>query len=294
MSDNVVERSWIVGGLDLSTYVLERSFRSTKPIAVLFFLHGRGGNTNELRPIIHSLFKYLEAESTKGSESKPSKDLLIVTFDQRNHGHRLRADIGNKGWGKDSKNSNKQHALDMYAIQTGTANDVSWLIDFLPPYLFPEDERQITEWMVAGISLGGHSTWIVLKNEPRVKIGFPIIGCPDYLKLMEARAIKHSLRLEPPIFPRILREYVEKNDPASCPITDQSPQNPFMDKKIHILSGKEDPLVIWDASREFMEKLDVGENGEKVVFLEDGVGHECSDKMVEQMSQSLWKWCLNV
>ena len=71
--------------------------------------------------------------------------------------------------------------VDMYAIQSnysphrvpptfvdvfaaGTARDVSFLIDFLPSYVFPRDERTIVEWVVAGISLGGHSTWIALKN----------------------------------------------------------------------------------------------------------------------------------
>ena len=46
----------------------------------------------------------------------------------------------------------------------GTAQDVSFLIDFLPSYLFPNDERTISQWICAGKSLGGHSTWIVLKN----------------------------------------------------------------------------------------------------------------------------------
>ena len=46
----------------------------------------------------------------------------------------------------------------------GTANDVSFLIDFLPAYLYPNDERTVVRWGVAGVSLGGHSTWITLKN----------------------------------------------------------------------------------------------------------------------------------
>lgn len=71
--------------------------------------------------------------------------------------------------------------IDMYSIQSafliryaetrlndsytaGTAKDVSFLIDFLPAYLFPSGERTISQWMIAGISLGGHSTWIALKN----------------------------------------------------------------------------------------------------------------------------------
>jgi hypothetical protein len=52
----------------------------------------------------------------------------------------------------------------MYSILSGTANDVSMLIDYLPSYLFPNDEQQIVDWGVAGISLGGHAVWLCLKN----------------------------------------------------------------------------------------------------------------------------------
>jgi len=75
--------------------------------------------------------------------------------------------------------------LDMYAIQCeqcffspslfcslrspiklegGTAADVSFLIDFLPAYLFPTDNRSVHVWGVAGKSLGGHSTWLSLAH----------------------------------------------------------------------------------------------------------------------------------
>ena len=50
------------------------------------------------------------------------------------------------------------------AVAAGTAQDVSFLIDFLPSYLFPRGERTISQWVCAGKSLGGHSTWIVLRN----------------------------------------------------------------------------------------------------------------------------------
>ena len=46
----------------------------------------------------------------------------------------------------------------------GTAKDVSYLIDFLPAYLFPNNERPIDQWLIAGKSLGGHATWIALTH----------------------------------------------------------------------------------------------------------------------------------
>lgn len=59
---------------------------------------------------------------------------------------------------------NLSHAVDMYSIFTGTTKDLSFLIDFLPSVLFPNDERVITEYYVMGISLGGHSSWAALAH----------------------------------------------------------------------------------------------------------------------------------
>lgn len=64
-------------------------------------------------------------------------------------------------------NAQPKHAQDMLAMQVGTANDVSFIADFLPSFLFPNGEASIAAWAVTGISLGGHSTWIVLKNGRR-------------------------------------------------------------------------------------------------------------------------------
>lgn len=51
-----------------------------------------------------------------------------------------------------------------FAITAGTHRDISFLIDFLPSYLFPHGEQTIERWMLAGISLGGHATWHALQH----------------------------------------------------------------------------------------------------------------------------------
>ncbi|KAF8313515.1 Alpha/Beta hydrolase protein [Cantharellus anzutake] len=210
--------------------------------------------------------------------------------DHRNHGERLITPLANLGWHREPAENNSNHAIDMYAIQTGTAKDVSFLIDFLPSYLFPNGEREIDRWGVAGISLGGHSTWICLKNDPRVTIGIPIIGCPSFLTLMRTRAAQYRLS-GPPTFPDSLVSYIEHNDPSS---TEPNPSlNPFLGKKILILSGGADSLVPWEASKAFIEKLDLGENGVKTVFLEDGAGHQCTREMVKRLGEFMIKWGLN-
>lgn len=47
---------------------------------------------------------------------------------------------------------NPTHAVDMYSIQVGTTRDISFLIDFLPAVLFPNDEHIISDWFVSGES----------------------------------------------------------------------------------------------------------------------------------------------
>lgn len=46
----------------------------------------------------------------------------------------------------------------------GAVRDISFLIDFLPSYMYPTDERHVVRWGVIGVSLGGHATWIALKE----------------------------------------------------------------------------------------------------------------------------------
>lgn len=38
------------------------------------------------------------------------------------------------------------------------------IMRFLNPYLFPNGEREITEWMATGISLGGNTVWRLLRE----------------------------------------------------------------------------------------------------------------------------------
>lgn len=190
---------------------------------------------------------------------------------------------------------------------------MSYLIDFLPSYLFPLDERTISQWIIAGKSLGGHSSWIALTHgkvhptlphtqsynnagiEPRLSIAIPIIACPDYTKLITKRAKYSHIPLEPPYFPASLRAVIERNDPARAGYTaDDASKNPFYGKKVLVLSGGDDPLVPFIHSQEFVEKLNVGPSGVKEVVVTPGVGHECTAEMVKQMASFVYKHALRV
>ncbi len=123
-------------------------------------------------------------------------------------------------------------------------------------------------------------TW----TDDRLSFGIPIIGCPDYMKLIRGRAAKLSLPLEPPYVPAQLVETINRKDPATKPFDQLDATNPFLGKRILVLSGANDKLVPWNASRSFVESLEVGNEGIKKVIVQTGVGHECTKEMLEELA----------
>ncbi|KAG2046848.1 alpha/beta-hydrolase [Suillus hirtellus] len=278
-----------IGGLLVDVYSHPTSTSSsTHPIHVLFFLHGRFGSAQDEYMVNAVKVIFAESYGLGGGERK--KDLIVVTFDHRNHGTRLVSKQRNFAWSKEPAENNDHHAVDMYTIQTGTAQDVSFLIDHLPSSLYPSGERTIVEWGIGGVSLGGHSTWIALSREPRLTLGIPIIGCPDYTKLIYQRAQSSNIPISPPYFPTSFMTYVERHDPAQLAYRAKDASNPFFGKKVLVLSGKEDKLVPWVASAEFVEGLEVGEGGVKRVVVEEGAGHECTSEMRKEAGSFVREW----
>ncbi|KAG1847600.1 Alpha/Beta hydrolase protein [Suillus subluteus] len=283
------KQTLLVGGLLVDVYSHPTSSSSsTDPIHALFFLHGRFESAQEkhLVDTVKSIFD--ESYGSGGGERK--KDLIVVAFDHRNHGTRLMDQKRNFAWSEDPAENNDQHAVDMYTIQTGTAEDVSFLIDHLPSFLYRSGERTIVEWGMGGTSLGGHSTWIALSREPRLTLGIPIIGCPDYTKLISRRAQASGIPFSPPYFPTSFKTYIETYDPAQLAYRAKDASNPFFGKKILVLSGKDDKLVPWVASAEFVEGLEVGDGGVKRVVVEEGAGHECTNGMRKEAGLFVRKW----
>ncbi|GJJ08657.1 hypothetical protein Clacol_002876 [Clathrus columnatus] len=280
MSFSLKKEEIVVSGIKVNVFSNTNISEQGHPVAILFFLHGRQGSASDLDSLVSNIFEHIASYGSSDTE-------LLV--DHRNHGTRLVDAIGNKDW----KENNEKHAIDMYAIQVGTASDVSTLIDFLPSYLFPNDERKIHEWLLSGISLGGHSTWIALKNDPRIRIGIPIIGCPDYLALICPRASDSGYPINPPYFPVALVNYIKKKDPASVNTTSlDSFENPYIGKRILVLSGGVDKVVPWVASQNFVDKLQVGSSGIKKVVLEETAGHECTSLMIKELAGFIWQHAL--
>ncbi|KAF8842013.1 alpha/beta-hydrolase [Paxillus ammoniavirescens] len=284
MSESILLTRLFVGGIPVEVYSHSAAANSSLPVNALFLLHGRQESTERVAPIAKSI---LDANySPAGAQKK--RDLI----DHRNHGTRLVDALRNDGWNRDPSKNNAQHAVDMYTIQTGTVQDVTFLIDHIPSYLYPLGEREVVEWGIAGISLGGHSTWIALTREPRIRLAIPIIGCPDYTKLMSQRAERTGVPFTPPYYPPQLKVYVDAHDPANFPFRANDATNPFLGKRILVLSGAKDKLVPWTASTEFVEGLEVGDGVKKVV-LEENAGHECTPLMVQEAALFVSDWLAN-
>ncbi|KAF7289889.1 hypothetical protein MIND_01363600 [Mycena indigotica] len=253
----------VVAGLHIQTYTTDDFGSSAKPVVALFLLHGRMGSSQDGH--IQALASGLLA----ASRSTHNKDILVITFDQRNHGTRLVDKVYNLDF-----ETNPNHAIDMFAIQqiVGTAKDVSFLIDFLPAYIFPHGERTVDKWGVAGISLGGHSAWLSGAFDPRIQIVIPMIGCPDYFALIHPRAASKGIAAAPPHFPATFVKVVRDNSPKVAQ---------FEGKRVLVLSGEIDRLVPWGASESFVGQLK-SVPGQKQVVVLPGVGHEIPDEMVRR------------
>jgi alpha-beta hydrolase superfamily lysophospholipase len=66
----------------------------------------------------------------------------------------------------------------------------------------------------------------------------------------------------------------------------------YSGKSVLVLSGADDPIVPWEASRAFVEALDVGRSGRKKVMVMSGVKHEVTDGMREEMFRFFWEEAL--
>lgn len=102
---------------------------------------------------------------------------------------------------------------------------------------------------------------------------------------MTSRAKESSITLEPPYLPDCLLSLIYKLDPVSFPYSSMDTSNPFLGKKILVLSGGQDKVVPWSAGREFVERLEVGTEGRKKSVVVEGAGHICTVEMVVEIVQ---------
>ncbi|KAH7350815.1 hypothetical protein BKA65DRAFT_426173 [Rhexocercosporidium sp. MPI-PUGE-AT-0058] len=283
----VSSKTFCIAGISTDVFGLDELSPASKSLSCLWLLHPR----LQAKEIMASVAASCINDWNQRPSSERNVGLIAVAFDQRNHGGRKVHDLANESW----REGNETHAQDMFSIYHGTALDTSLLIDHLGSYIFHgPDYPSITQHMVMGISLGGHSAWQVLFNEPRVTAGIVIIGCPDYINLMTDRARLSKLPsyitttppgcsfLGSPSFPSTLLNALSKSDPrsilfpsptsipssSSLSTTERTRLLPLLThhlsgKSLLICSGGADKLVPYRCSQPFLEFLKGATDKEK-------------------------------
>ena len=242
----------------------------------MFILHGRTQQYSDYEKAAYAILSRSYSASYASEGTFHGRGLLVVMFDQRNHGHRKVSDLANLTW----TDNNPTHAQDMFSIYYGTAQDVSLLVNLLPCFLFPKGEVVVESWICSGISLGGHATYVVLSDDDRVKAGVVIIGCPDYKAIMSQRAALDGGSVAermPEGFMKVVEELGPRIEKVGA-------------KDVLILKGDEDALVPWSASEEWVSKLPK-ERAEVVGY--PGVGHAFPEAMKEKLANWINDWRLN-
>ncbi|KAK6523734.1 hypothetical protein TWF281_001706 [Arthrobotrys megalospora] len=289
-NSNISKQKHHVAGIEVTVYGASEIAQSASSVICLFLLHPRLETLAYVEPIA---LRCLHAHHASSSQSE--RGLIVASFDQRNHGARLVSTKANEAW----RGGNELHAIDMFGIYQGTSHDVSLLIDHIPSYVFPDGEKTVDGWLCAGVSLGGHATWLSLVNEPRIKGGVVIIGCPDFQSVMVHRAWKSKLKsyqedkfLGSVDYPKTLDHTVRKTDPAGIIMRDRSQterstliKERLGGKKVLVLSGGADKLVPYNCSKPFLDLLKSEGQGlvdvSDIVY--DGIGHDCTEEMVAEL-----------
>lgn len=166
---------------------------------------------------------------------------------------------------------------------------------FLEDYLYPLGERQIVEFMVTGVSLGGKSTfihltpghvaWRLLKEDPRIQIAAPIIAVPadSLINVHTPRFVADgTINTDKMYYPKATREFYEG----------KSPKGVYKGKKILALHGSIDEVVPSAAGQKDWDNQIVPEcgpgNTEQVI--QQGQGHICTPEMVGRAAEWFYRW----
>lgn len=110
---SIPHKQFVVAGIELDVFGLDRlpsppssSPSTPTPVAVAFHLHGRLNKKRSLHASVHAIFEHL------GQNGDAARlPLIVVCFDQRNHGTRLVDILRNYGWRENPEEENPTHGV---------------------------------------------------------------------------------------------------------------------------------------------------------------------------------------
>ncbi|KAK8089420.1 hypothetical protein PG997_004381 [Apiospora hydei] len=268
-----------VAGLLVDVYGLDQLPTAATAVSCLWLHHGRLGNKNDMATFAALALSAWHARTNDNNStgsSSPSRGLIAVAFDERNHGTRLAHKASNDAW----RDGNKTHAQDMFGVVTGGylfGNGASSPGSLQAATLGPRRQAGLIDQHLAlGVSQGGHTVWQAMFAEPRLSAGVVVIGCPDYMAIMTDRILFGTREIS------ASPSDVEKERLGS--ILDAR----LAKKKFQVLSGGVDKLVPYALAKPFLDffKSAVETWGKQAnISVEDivypGVGHKFDDAMMK-------------
>lgn len=256
------------------------------PLTVLFLLHGREQSVQTHSKEI--AFKLLD-------EYKGPSPLVVICWDQRNHGARLIDPVRNTSWAQ----GNDNHGTDMLSIIAASVEELKLLVDYLPTALDLSlfDVKRV----VSGVSMGGHVTIRSVAKYPQLWDGAaPIVGCFDLSSLMLNRLHNFGeadlylkrykdLRVDPLRYSEALFELVSNDDQL---VHDQYISN---NVKTLAVFGKDDPLVLPMYSDSFLKAA----NASMVDTMDpnarfQAIGYDAKHQVVDAMLRDIAYWLATI
>ncbi|KAB8223731.1 Alpha/Beta hydrolase protein [Aspergillus novoparasiticus] len=165
-----------IAGFHVYLYgVDELSPQQSKDTVVLFHVHGRTRSYADAELFAHQfLFQLKQMGNLK-------KGFVVATFDSRNHGERAIDSLAVQDW----SGGNQKHAHDMLAMIDGNIFDIQTVMKYLSVYT--EGLFTPTEFVMSGLSLGGHTAWDILSKVQGIKAAIIIVGSPNLTDLLIER-----------------------------------------------------------------------------------------------------------
>jgi hypothetical protein len=164
----------------------------------------------------------------------------------------------------------------------GGKQDQQLVMEVLPAFLFPHEERTVSHFMSVGISLGGHITWRLVREDPRIKVAVPIISTPsEVLGHFLNRADKYGSKAITP--PAIAEYFFSESEPGV-----------YADAKILCLHGDVDRVIHYSLGHEWFPRIQAqAPEGHIVRHIQPDYGHVVTPEMVARAAEWLWRWGLS-